>query len=58
VKTTEDINNEYSKLCAKLGDLRIKRGTLKHQENEIIKEIARLSKEMQAIKEKQGETEQ
>jgi hypothetical protein len=58
MKTTEEINEEYSRLCAKLGDLKIKRGTLEHQENEIIKEIAKLSKEMQTIKEKQGETEQ
>ena len=53
MKTVDQINEEYSSLCARLGDLRIKRGTLEHQENELIKKIAALVKEMTDAKQKQ-----
>jgi hypothetical protein len=53
LKTVDQINEEYSSLCARLGDLRIKRGTLEHQENELIKKIAALVKEMTDAKQKQ-----
>ena len=45
MKTAEEIDQEYSELCMKLGDLEIKKGMIEHQKSEIIKKIAALAKE-------------
>lgn len=51
MKTKEQIDQEYSSLCAQLGDIEIKKGTLEFQKNEIIKKIALLAKEKTQTKE-------
>lgn len=45
MRTQEQIDKEYSDLCAQLGDIEIRKGTLEFKKNEIIKKIAQLAKE-------------
>lgn len=54
-RTEEQINQEYSELCAKLGDIEIKKGALDFQKNEIIKKVGALAKERNELDEKVDE---
>lgn len=45
MRTVDEIDQEYTDLCAVLGDIEIQKGMLEHKKNETIKKIAQLSKE-------------
>lgn len=49
MRTVDEIDQEYTDLCAVLGDIEIQRGMLEHKKNETIKKIAQLSKEKSEI---------
>ncbi len=53
MRTVDEIDQEYTDLCAVLGDIEIQKGMLEHKKNETIKKIARLSKEKTELTEAQ-----